>query len=157
DAVARHDRLCHAASAAHGGRLVKMTGDGMLAVFGDPAAALSSALELQRGIEAIAGESGLPLRMRCGLHAGRAEGRDGDYFGAPVNRAARIMNAAHGGQVLLSQAIVDFAPACLPPGGSTLHLGRVRLRDLAAPVDVWQLLHPDLPDEFPALRSLDAT
>src|SRR6202023_3164734 len=80
-----------------------------------------------------------------------------DYFGSPVNRAARIMGAAHGGQVLLSQAVVDCVRECLPSASSLRDLGRVRLKDLAMPERVYQLVHPQLRQEFPALRSLEAT
>jgi predicted ATPase len=157
DALARHDRLCGTTIASHRGSLIKTTGDGLHAVFGDPADATGAALALQRGIAAIAQDCGLALKMRCGLHVGSAQERDGDYFGAAVNRAARIMVAAHGGQVLLSQAAVDQARDRLPAGCDLVHLGRVRLRDLASPEDVWQLVHADLPRTFPALRSLDST
>ena len=114
EALARHDRLCREAVEAHGGVLVKMIGDGLHAVFGDPGAAVAATLALQRGMAAIAEDCGLPFRMRCGLHAGAAQERDGDYFGSAVNRAARIMGAAHGGQVLLSQAVADRGAGALP-------------------------------------------
>ncbi|MEP6609718.1 MAG: adenylate/guanylate cyclase domain-containing protein, partial [Burkholderiaceae bacterium] len=157
DALARHDRLCRGSVEAHGGRYVKTTGDGLHAVFGDPSAAVAAVIELQRGMAAIAADCGLPFKIRCGLHTGAAQERDGDYFGSAVNRAARIMSAAHGGQVLLSQSVVDLGQGRFPDDTDLLHLGRVRLRDLSAPEDVWQLLHADLPRTFPALRSLDST
>ena len=157
DALARHDRLCRAVVERRGGRLVKMMGDGLHAVFDDPASAVLATVDLQRGIATLGVDCGIPLKMRCGLHAGIAEERDSDYFGSTVNRAARLMDAAHGGQVLLSQAVVTFAGERFPAGADLLHVGRVRLRDLAAPEDVWQLLHTDLPRIFPALRSLDST
>jgi predicted ATPase len=157
EALADHDLLCRTAVEAHGGRVVKMIGDGLHAVFDEPRAAISSALELQRGMSAIGVAYGIPFRMRCGLHVGASQLREGDYFGSAVNRAARIMGAAHGGQVLMSQAVVDLAEDRLPQGAGLLRLGRVRLRDLSDPEDVWQLLHDDLPRTFPALRSLDAT
>ncbi len=157
EALSRHDRLCRAVVEGRGGRLVKMIGDGLHAVFDDPASAMVAAVDLQRGMGAIGTDCGIPLKMRCGLHAGIAEERDSDYFGSTVNRAARIMGAAHGGQVLLSQVVVILARDRFPAGTDVLHLGRLRLRDLAAPEDVWQLLHADLPRTFPALRSLDST
>jgi predicted ATPase len=95
--------------------------------------------------------------VRCGLHAGVVERRDNDYFGSPVNRAARIMRAAHGGQVLLSQAVVDCVREILPAAVSLRDLGNVRLKDLATPEHVYQVVHPQLRQEFPALRSLEAT
>ena len=155
-ALARHDELCHAVVATHGGRLVKMTGDGLLAVFDDAAAAVATALELQRGMNAIAADCGLAFRMRSGLHAGVSQARAGDYFGTEVNRAARIISAAHGGQILLSQAVVEQGKGCFRQDVDLLRLGRFRLRDLSRPEEVWQLLHSDLQPAFPALRSLDA-
>src|SRR5205823_796130 len=88
---------------------------------------------------------------------GVVERRNEDLFGSPVNRAARIMKAAHGGQVLLSQAVVDRVRDCLPPAATLRDLGGVRLRDLGTPEHVYQLVHPRLRQTFPALRSLEAT
>lgn len=89
------------------------------------------------------------------LHTGAAEERDGDYFGQPLNRVARLMAAGHGGQTLLSLATQELTRDFLPPAVSLLDLGERRLRDLARPEHVFQLLHPSLPAEFPPLRSLD--
>jgi len=156
DALDRHDRMARECVEAHGGRVVKTTGDGLHAVFGDPVAAVSAAVALQREVFAIGAAVGIAFKIRCGLHAGIAHERDGDYFGAAVNRAARIMDAANGGQVLLSQSVVDLGRPRFPAAIDLLPLGRVRLRDLTAPEDVWQLRHADLPQAFPALRSLDS-
>jgi hypothetical protein len=95
--------------------------------------------------------------VRCGLHAGVVERRDNDYFGNPVNRAARIMSAAHGGQVLVSQAVVDCVRERLPAEVALRDLGKVRLKDLSIPEHVYQVVHPELRGEFPALRSLEST
>src|SRR5207302_4120396 len=100
---------------------------------------------------------GVAVGVRCGLHAGVVERRDNDYFGSTVNRAARIMSAAHGGQVLLSQAVADCVREILPATVSLRDLGKVRLKDLSTPEHVYQVVHPDLRQEFPALRSLEAT
>src|SRR4029453_10910113 len=101
--------------------------------------------------------NGLALRVRCGLHLGAVERRDDDYFGSPVNRTARIMSGAHGGQVLLSQAVVERVRGYLPSPSSLRDLGRVRLKDLAVSEHVYQLVHPQLRHDFPALRSLETT
>ena len=95
--------------------------------------------------------------MRCGLHAGVPDRADGDFFGTAVNRAARIMSAAHGGQILLSQAVAAKVGERLPAGVALHDLGYVRLRDLASPERIYQLVHPQLRHSFPALRSLEAT
>ena len=156
-ALAAHDATARAAVTAHRGRVVKTTGDGIHAAFDRPADALAAALQLQLALADPAATHGLPLHVRCGLHLGGGEGRDGDYYGPAVNRAARIMSAAHGGQTLLSQAVVDALGGRLPQGAGLLDLGRVRLRDLASPEHVHQLLHPKLRERFPPLRSLEAT
>ena len=156
-ALVAHDALARMAVEDHHGRVVKMTGDGFLATFDDALDALAATVGLQQVLADPAATNGVPLRVRCGLHAGMAERRDNDYFGTPVNRAARIMGAAHGGQVLLSQAIVDRIHEGLPTAVSLRDLGKVRLKDLATPEHVYQLVHPDLRQSFPALRSLDAS
>ena len=97
---------------------------------------------MQQALADPAATYGVPLRVRCGLHAGVVERRDNDYFGSPVNRAARIMSAAHGGQVLLSQAVVDCVREILPAAVSLRDLGQVRLKDLATPEHVYQVVHP---------------
>jgi predicted ATPase/Tfp pilus assembly protein PilF len=137
--------------------VVKMTGDGVHAVFDDARQALAATLDMQRALTDPAATCGVALRVRCGLHAGMVERRDNDYFGSTVNRAARIMSAAHGGQVLLSQAVIDGVREILPAAVSLRDLGKVRLKDLSTPEHVYQVVHPQLRQEFPALRSLEAT
>jgi hypothetical protein len=90
------------------------------------------------------------------LHTGAAEERNGDYFGPPVNRVARLLSAAHGGQVLLSLPAQELVRDQLPVGTSIRDLGEHRLKDLFRPERVFQLLAPELPSEFPSLRTLDA-
>jgi class 3 adenylate cyclase len=156
-ALAAHDALARSAVEGHHGRVVKMTGDGMYAAFDDALDALDATLEVQQALADPVATCGIALRVRCGLHAGVIERRDDDYFGSPVNRAARIMSAAHGGQVLLSQAVVDCVREILPAAVSLRDLGKVRLKDLAIPEHVYQVVHPRLRNNFPALRSLEAT
>ncbi len=156
-ALARHDALARAAVEDHRGTVVKTIGDGIHAAFDDPLDAVRATLQLQRALADPAATDGIALRVRCGLHLGTAERRDRDYFGSAVNRAARIMSAAHGGQILLSQAVVAAIRERLPEGVTLRDLGIVRLRDLASPEHVYQVVHPDLRQDFPALRSLEAT
>jgi len=155
-ALARHDAIARAAVEGNRGEVVKITGDGVHAAFDDPADAVCAALELQRGLLDPTTTHGLQLRVRCGLHAGATERRDEDFFGSAVNRAARIMSIAHGGQVLLSQAVTALVGERLPNGVELRDLGSVRLRDLSSPERVYQMNHPDLRRDFPALRSLEA-
>lgn len=156
-ALAAHDALARHAVESRHGRVVKMLGDGMHAVFDNALDALAATVDLQQALADPAATGGVPLRVRCGLHAGVVERRDNDYFGSPVNRAARIMSAAHGGQVLLSQAVVDCVRNILPSAISLRDLGKVRLKDLATPEHVYQIDHPRLRQQFPALRSLEGT
>ncbi len=156
-ALARHDAIARAAVEAHRGAVVKTSGDGIHAAFGDPLDAVRAVIELQQALDDPEATCGVALRVRCGLHAGVVERRDNDFFGSAVNRAARIMSAAHGGQVLLSQAVAVLVRERLPAGVALRDLGTIRLRDLAQPEQVYQVVHPRLRQDFPALRSLEAT
>lgn len=156
-ALARHDVLAREAIEGNHGIVVKMTGDGVYATFEDPVEAVSATLQLQQALANRDVTEGVALRVRCGLHLGIVERRDNDFVGGVVNRAARIMDAAHGGQVLLSQAVLDLVSNRLPAQVSLLDLGFVRLRDLASAEHVYQLVHPRLRADFPALRSLETT
>ena len=142
-ALAAHDEVLCKAIEAHGGWLFKHTGDGVCAAFASPRSAVDAAVTAQRALE-------LPVRM--GIATGEAELRGGDYFGVVLNRAARVMAAGHGGQVLL----VD-STASLLGGVELLDLGQRRLRDLSTAVGVFQVLADGLPTAFPPLRTLDAT
>ena len=142
-ALAAHDEVLRSAIEAHGGFMFKHTGDGVCAAFASPTSAVDAAVAAQRELE-------LPVRM--GIATGEAELRDGDYFGAVLNRAARVMAAGHGGQILLAEST-----AVLLSGVDLVDLGPRRLRDLPTPVEVFQVRAPGLRTEFPPLRALDAT
>ena len=152
DVIRSHDSISRSAVERYGGTVVKMTGDGVFAVFADPRRALPAAVDLQREIAAAGLSSGVPLRVRCGVHVGKATERGGDYFGTDVNRAARIMNAAYGGQVLLSSAVFELVRTRLPPQVTLSDLGEIEIRDSAYAERVFQLNHPELRTEFPTLR-----
>ena len=156
-ALARHDALARLAVESHRGTVVKMTGDGLYAAFDDALDAVEATLQLQQALADPDATNGVALHVRCGLHGGVVERRDNDYFGNAVNRAARIMGAAHGGQIILSQAVVDWVAGRLPQTVSLRDLGSVRLRDLTHPEHVYQVVHPQLRRDFPALRSLEST
>jgi len=156
-ALARHDALARDAVESVRGLVVKTTGDGIHAAFDDPLDAVRAALRLQQSLTDPAATAGVSLAVRCGLHAGIVERRDRDFFGNAVNRAARIMTAAHGGQILVSQTAVDLIGDRLPHDIALRDLGLVRLRDLAHPERVYQVVHANLRDAFPPLRSLEAT
>ncbi|MDT5368084.1 MAG: hypothetical protein QOC62_2515 [Mycobacterium sp.] len=142
-ALAAHDEVLRNAIAPHGGFLFKHTGDGVCAAFASPRSAVDAAVVAQLALE-------LPVRM--GIATGEAELRDGDYFGAVLNRSARVMAAGHGGQVLLADSTV-----VLLSGVELLDLGLRRLRDVPIPVGVFQVQAEGLRTEFPPLRALDTT
>jgi predicted ATPase/class 3 adenylate cyclase len=156
-ALARHDAITRAAVDGNRGVVVKMSGDGAHSAFEDPLDALAATLELQRKLADPVATNGIPLRVRCGIHTGVSERRDDDFFGPAVNRAARIMSIAHGGQVLLSEAAAALVRGRLPAGVTLRDLGAARLRDLSSVEHVYQVVHPELRESFPALRSLEAT
>jgi predicted ATPase/class 3 adenylate cyclase len=147
-ALSRHDELLRKVVADHDGRVFAAMGDGMAAAFGSAAAAVNAALAAQRSLAAELWPTAIPLRVRMGLHTGEAEGRDGDYFGTVVNRAARLMAIGYGGQVLCSAATVEL----VGDGEFAFSdLGQHRLRDLDRPMHVFQAGG----GSFPALGSLD--
>jgi len=156
-ALAAHDALAHECVTRHGGHVVKSTGDGIHAVFDDPLGGLEAACHLQFALADPAATAGVTLAVRCGLHAGANTRRDDDFFGTSVNRAARIMSVAHGGQILVSEAVAALLRGRLPPDVGLRELGPVRLRDIARPEVVSQVVHPRLRGTFPPLRSLAAT
>jgi predicted ATPase/class 3 adenylate cyclase len=136
-----------AAVEAHGGRVFKTTGDGTCSVFASAPQALWAAVDAQRALT-------LPVRM--GLHTGEAVERGGDFFGGALSRCARLVDAAHGGQVLVSAVVARVAGESLGPGLSLKDLGQYRLRDLEGPEPVFQLLGEGLQSDFPPLRTLRA-
>jgi predicted ATPase/class 3 adenylate cyclase len=153
-ALARHDQILRAAVEGHG-VVVKSTGDGLHAVFGAAEDAVEAAVWAQRGLTREGwGETG-PMRVRMGLHSGSAELRGGDYFGSALNRAARLMAVAHGGQVVCSHTTADLARDALADV-ELLDLGEHRLRDLSRAERVFQICAPGLAQEFAPLRSVDA-
>ena len=105
-AVARHDTLLRDSVESHRGKIVKTTGDGIYAAFADPGDCLAAVIDIQIALLDPAVTAGMPLAIRCGIHTGAVHARDNDYFGSTINRTARIMGAAHGGQVLVSQGVL---------------------------------------------------
>ncbi len=118
--------------------------------------AIDAAATAQRALGAEAWPTAEALRVRMGIHSGPAELRDGDYYGTAVNRAARLMSAAHGGQLVCSQATTELLRDDLPEGIDLVDLGEHRLRDLERPEHVYHVRIAGASDEFGPLRSLDA-
>ncbi len=151
DALECHDAILREAVEASNGRVVKSTGDGFMVVFASATDGLSACLKAQHDLASASwGETGA-LRVRMALHVGEAARRNGDYYGPTLNRAARVMSAGHGGQVLLSAAAAALVVDQLPEGTTLRDLGEHRLKDLGRPERVFQLVHPDLPASFPPL------
>lgn len=155
--LAWHDERLRRCVAAHRGRIVKTTGDGIHAVFDDALDAVQALAAVQQAMDEPTPAGALPLRIRAGAHCGESEARDGDFYGPVLNRAARLMGAAHGGQSLVSQGVADAVAGRLPGPLALQDLGLVRLRDLSSPERVHQVMHPALRAQFPPLRSLEAT
>jgi predicted ATPase/class 3 adenylate cyclase len=150
-ALARHDAILQAAIETAGGAVVKSTGDGTMAVFRSSTDGVRASLAAQIALGAEPwGETG-PLRVRMAVHTGEADRRGDDYFGPTVNRTARIMAAAHGGQVVLSAVAAGLAADRLPDGAAIVDLGEHRLKDLGRPERVFQLVHPSIQRDFPPL------
>jgi TolB-like protein/class 3 adenylate cyclase/Tfp pilus assembly protein PilF len=152
-ALARHDALLRDCIEDHDGHVFKTGGDAFCAAFHTAADALAAALDAQRALHREPWPEAAKLRVRMALHAGAVEVRDGDYFGAPLNKVARLLAAGHGGQTLLSEATHDLGRDHLPPLASVKALGSHGLKDLGRPEAVFQLCHPDLPQSFPPLKS----
>lgn len=152
-ALARHDALLRQSIGEHAGHIFKTGGDSFYAVFARPLDALAAALAGQKSLHGEAWPPGAPIKVRMALNTGTPELRDGDYFGVPLNRVARLMAAAHGGQALFSESTASLCADSLPAGATLRPLGEHALKDIAEPTPVFQLCYPGLPDDFPALRT----
>jgi len=138
---------------------IRFEGDALFVVFADAAKAVAAVAQAQRNLSAARFPHGATVRVRVGMHTGVATPgsiRSGaDYVGIDVVRAARIRGAAHGGQVLMSDATCILARPTVPDGVSLRDLGEHRLKDLARPERIHQLVVEGLENDFPPLVSLD--
>ena len=151
----RHRVLLRTAFEAHGGLEQGTEGDSFFVVFPSARAAVAAAVDAQRALAAESWPSDEPVRVRMGLHSGEASLAGGSLVGLDINRANRISAAAHGGQILASDATRALVTATLPPGITLRDLGEFRLRDLLAPERLVQVSADDLPSAFPPPRTLD--
>ncbi len=150
----KHDDIMKATVERFGGSIIKHTGDGVFAVFeqGDP---LTCAIEIQKALSSTDTSEVGGLRVRIGMHAGHPEKRGDDYFGPVINRTARVMAAAWGGQIVLTPTAAQ--EGSLPDQASLKDLGTHLLKDLCEPQPLLELAHPELPfKDFPSLRSLSS-
>ena len=152
----RQAAIMRAAMAAHGGREQNTEGDSFFVVFDAADAALEAAVDAQRGLAAEQWPGDVELSVRMGLHTGEASESAAGLVGIDINRAARIAAAAHGGQIVVSEAVRTLVAQDLPAGVSLRGLGSHRLKDLREPQPLCQVVADGLRLEFPPLRSLDA-
>ncbi len=150
-----HRRRIRHAVAAAGGVEVSTEGDGLFVVSPAAMSAVAAAVDAQRALAETGWPSETKVRVRMGIHTGEGALSAGDYVGLDVHRAARIAAAANGGQVLLSDATRALVDAALPAGTSLRNMGLHRLKDLQQPERLTQLVIDGLPNEFPAIRSLE--
>ncbi len=155
--LARHDEIMRTAIAASDGFVFKTVGDAFCVAFDTAIDALRAAASAQSALAAEAWEKTGPLNVRMALHVGAAELRDDDYFGDVLNRVARILAGAHGGQTLLTLPVEELTRDGLPAGVSLRDLGEHRLRDLDRPEHLYQLHVAGHRQDFPPLRTLIAT
>jgi predicted ATPase/class 3 adenylate cyclase len=156
-ALARHDSILRRVIEGHGGTVFKTVGDSFCSTFPTVSDALRAAAAAQHEIVRERWEEiGEPISVRMAIHIGPAEARDGDYFGQTMNRVARILSSAHGGQILLSKPAVDLIDGGLPPKSKLSDLGEHRLKDLICLEHIFQYTEPGLREDFPLLHSLSA-
>ncbi len=155
-ALVRHDSIVRTAVESHGGVVFKTVGDAFYAAFRTAPEALTAASEAQHALARETWPEGCTIRARMAVHTGTVEERDGDYFGPPLNRIARLLATGHGGQILLSGPARELVQDQLPHEIELRDLGEHSLKDLNRPERIYQVVAPELPRDFPPLRTHDA-
>jgi len=158
--LARHNEILHQAIEGHQGFVFRVIGDSFLASFHDANDAVRAAVEAQRSLN-NEGRSPAPVKVRMGIHTGTAQleidRKDDTYTGyATLALAQRVMSAGHGGQILLSQSAYDLTRDNLPERAQLVDMGERRLKDIRRPEHLYQLCVPDLPSDFPPLKTLES-
>jgi predicted ATPase/class 3 adenylate cyclase len=151
----RHNTILGEAVAAHGGIQFGSEGDAVFAAFASAPRAVAAAVSAQRALAAEPWPDGAAIRVRMGLHTGEGQLGADSYVGLDVHRVARITNAGHGGQVLLSGTTRMLVEGSLPDGTTLREMGEHRLKDLSRPEQLAMLVVDGLPAAFPPLRTLD--
>jgi predicted ATPase/class 3 adenylate cyclase len=154
-AVSRHDRILRGAVEEHGGTVFRTVGDGICAVFANASHAVAAALGAQLALQEEPWGEIDELRVRIALHTGEVEAYGQDFSGRSLNRIGRLLGLTYGGQTLISHATQLLVRDALPVGVNLMDLGVIRMRDLSHPEHLFQLVHPDLPLNFPPLATLD--
>jgi predicted ATPase/class 3 adenylate cyclase len=153
--IGEHDRMLREAVEGHGGSVVRFIGDAVFAVFSSPVDAVGAAVAGQQALVAHEFPGGAPIPVRMGLHTGIGALGGADYVGIDVHRAARVSAAAHGGQIVLSEATAPLVERSLPDGSHLVDLGKHRLKDLAEAETLFQVAVTGLRQDFPPLHTLE--
>lgn len=156
ESLHRHDAILTQAIENTGGYVFKTVGDAFCAAFPTAMDALNAAVTAQVALRAETWDAKVPIRVRMAIHTGEVEERNGDYYGQAVNRVARLEATAYGGQTVISLVTAELVRDTLPEGVELKDMGAHRLKDLARPETIYQVLHPALTDDFPPLKSLDS-
>ena len=151
-AMRLHDSILEQAVLTNHGAVFKHTGDGICAAFSAPSEAIAASLDAQCALTTETWEEIGSLRVRMGLHTGEVEQEGSDYTGIPLNVVSRLMSAAHGGQIVVSNSTMALAGHLMPDNVSVIDLGEYQLRGLVEPQQVFQLVHPSLRRDFPQLQ-----
>jgi class 3 adenylate cyclase len=155
-ATERHNAILQTAIASHGGNAFRVVGDAFCVAFPEAAGAILAAVDAQRAMRAHAWADA-PIHVRMGLHSGGVEPTEDEIFRGPsLARAARVMSAAHGDQILATAATVALLEGALPPGGGIRDFGDHTLRGFARPERLYQVIVPGLRSEFPPIRTQEA-
>jgi len=160
-ALPRHHAILRDAIESNDGVAFQIIGDALCAAFSTAPSAVSAALDAQHHLHAEQWDLPFPIRARMGIHTGLADLTSSDSLtggyasNRTLNRVARILNIGHGGQILLSTTTADLLREHMPSGTSLCDLSEHHLKDLTRSEHVYQLIHPDLPADFPPLKSLN--
>ncbi len=152
-AMARHDKIVRTSIESNGGAVFTTAGDAFCSAFSTPQNAVSAAVDAQIQLGTEEWGEVAPFRVRMALHTGMADERDGDYFGPPLNRCARLLSIGHGGQILVSEITRQLLRTQLSADVDIEDLGEHELKDLDDPEHVYQITTPDLHTDFPSLRT----
>ena len=156
EVLSGYREILRSTATSYGGQEIDSPGDACFFAFSRVSDAVAAAVDAQRALGTHAWPQGTVARSRMGIHTGQPTAREGDYVGIDVHRAARICDAGHGGQILISDATRIVLEQALPNGVTLKSLGEYRLKDLLRPERLFQVLHRDLLETFPPLRTLDA-
>jgi predicted ATPase/class 3 adenylate cyclase len=155
-ALKRHDEILQKAIDDSGGWVFKTVGDAFCAAFHTAMDCINCVIETQIAINSEEWDLPELIKVRMSIHTGEAIERNNDYYGPALNRVARLEALAYGGQILMSLVTAELIRDMLPEPAGLKFMGDHRLKDLTRPEGVYQLTHPEIPEEFPAIKSLDS-